>query len=110
MTDDTAAVASRPSIPRERLRFWELLCPDDQSIGLQLQPKLSVLVSKTGRSKNDTLFLEVPSRLKSFVVRGEPSDPARGLAKRGDGASAALNLFPLTLCRVPRIEILRSAM
>jgi hypothetical protein len=109
MTDDTDAAASPPSISRERLRFWEPLCPDDQSVCLQLQPKLFVLVNKIRRIKNDALLLEVLSRLKSFVVRGEPSDAPRGLVRRGDGASAALNLFPVTLYRVPRIEILRSA-
>jgi hypothetical protein len=110
MTDDTDVAASPLSIPRERLCFWELPCPDDQSVYLQLQSKLSVLVSKKRRSKNDALFLEILSRLKLFVVRGGPSDSARGLVRRGDGASAALNLFPVTLCRVPRIEVLLSAM
>jgi hypothetical protein len=67
-------------------------------------------VSKTRRIKNDALFLEVLSRLKSFVVPGEASDAPRGLVRRGDGASPALNLFPVTLYWVPRIEILRPAM
>jgi hypothetical protein len=110
MTGDTHVAPSPPLIPRERLRFWELLGRDDKSICLQRQPKLSVLVSKTSHSKNDALFLEVLRYLKSFVVRGEPSDTARGLVRRGNGASAVLNLFPVTLCRLPRIEILRSAM
>jgi hypothetical protein len=60
-------------------QFWELLNPSDQQEYLKLRQTLALQGAKTKRSKATDGLYEILKLVRSFVVRGEPDDSARGL-------------------------------